>query len=361
MELLSIPVSLGELVDKYTILDIKEGKISDPEKLQHIQREKGVLKSHLNTFPHLHYLRFLTEINEVIWGLSDEIRENPDPTKCVDIIKHNDRRFRVKNKINRFSLLKEQKSYPAKKAMFCGHMETGDTINSVGIVRYLSTLYDEVVVPVKDVNLRMAKSLYEDDPSIKAVSINDVLVDGNYLRYNEYENNRKFIDQTKQSGVEVISVFYLGYNPPIPFSNSRFYDQFYTDAGIDPKLRFVYTHIPRNPHVEEAVKEKFIGDKNYVFVHNKIGDPRRIPTTDHYIFNVNECGGNDTPILHFCKMLEDAEEIHLDNSSFFCLAMYLDLSKVKRSVVYARDYHCDMMGYINPSQKWEVIYPSGRH
>jgi hypothetical protein len=357
MELLSIPTSLGEIVDKYTILDIKERKISDPEKLALVRQEKELLEPHLKSFPHRHYQRFLTEINERIWELSDETRENPDLKKCLDLFKHNDRRFRVKNKINRFSLLKEQKSYSSKRVMFCGHTETGDTIINVGIVRYLSTLYGEVIVPINDTNLQMAKILYEDDPSIKPVPFSDVLVDGKYLQYNECENNRKFIERTELSGTVVVAVFYMGGQPPNPFSNPRFYDQFYLDAGIDPKLRFLYTHIPRNPQIEEEVKEKFVGKDKYVFVHTRSGSIRRYPSTEHYTFNVNESGGQDTPLLHFCKVLEDAEELHLDNSSFFCLAINLDLTRVKRLVIYARDHHCDMETYCNPAQNWEVVYP----
>ena len=352
-----VPVSLGELVDKYTILEIKEKKITDPEKLALIRQEKELLEPHIQTFPHKHYQRFLNEINERIWELSDETRESPTLEKCVELFKHNDRRFRVKNKINQSSLLKEQKSYSSKKVLFCGHTETGDTLINIGIVRYLSTLYGEVIVPVKDVNLQMAKTLYEDDPSINPVSINEVLVDGNYVRYSEFESNRNFIEKTKRSGIDVISVLYLKDRPSAPNAHVRFYDQFYIDAGIDPKLRFLYTYIPRNLQVEEEVKEKFVGDKKYIFQHNRIGDPRRILTSEYYIFNVNECGGNNTPLLHFCKMIEDAEEVYMDNSSFFCLAIHLDLSRVKKSVVFARDYNCDMMGFTNPSQKWEVIYP----
>jgi hypothetical protein len=352
-----VPVSLGEVVDKYTILDIKEKRISDPDKLALIHQEKELLEPHIQNFPHKHYQRFLTEINERIWELSDETRESPELSKCVELFKHNDRRFRVKNKINRLSLLKEQKSYSSKKVMFCGHTETGDTLINIGIVRYLSTLYAEVIVPVKDGNLQLAKTLYEDDPSIKPVSVNDVSIDGRYLQYSEFENNRNFIEKTKKSGIDVISVLYLKGHPSAPNAHVRFYDQFYIDSGIDPKLRFLYTYIPRNLQVEEEVKQEFVGNKKYVFQHNRIGDPKRMIQSDHYIFNVNECGGNNTSLLHFCKMIEDAEEIYVDNSSFFCLAIHLDLSRVKRAVVYARDYNCDMMSFVNPSQKWEVIYP----
>ncbi len=54
-------------------------------------------------------------------------------------------------------------------------------------------------------------------------------------------------------------------------------------------------------------------------------------------------------------MLEDAAELHLINSSFFCLAVYLDIRRVKRLVVYKtiNDSQYDIGGYHPPEQPWE--------
>lgn len=48
--LISIPVSIGELFDKYTILLIKLDKISDSTKLEHVKTEISELKPFIEKF-----------------------------------------------------------------------------------------------------------------------------------------------------------------------------------------------------------------------------------------------------------------------------------------------------------------------
>lgn len=148
--MISVNVSLGELLDKYSILEIKKSRISDPVKVSHVENEMTELKSQVDQYIYNHpygmYYAFLKDINETIWDLSDHIRDNPQDTKaCMDIIHHNDRRFRVKNKINIKSVLKEQKSYPHKKiGLYVPEGMDPSVVN--GSIRYYSTVYDEVYV-----------------------------------------------------------------------------------------------------------------------------------------------------------------------------------------------------------------------
>ena len=46
--------------------------------------------------------------------------------------------------------------------------------------------------------------------------------------------------------------------------------------------------------------------------------------------------------------------IYFHDSSFFCLANYLNLSNVKKLVVYKRNMNYDLKGYTNPSQNWII-------
>ena len=52
------------------------------------------------------------------------------------------------------------------------HQGLGDMITSIGIVRYLSTCYDEVIVVCKQKNLNNIQKFYKDDSTIKLYSIN---------------------------------------------------------------------------------------------------------------------------------------------------------------------------------------------
>lgn len=117
-------ISLGELVDKLSILKIKLEKITDEEKLQHVKKEENVLAEKLyslqleNIDQHLNQM---IEINLKLWKIEDDIRElerakdfNQEFIELARAVyKTNDERFKRKNTINALykSSLVEVKSY----------------------------------------------------------------------------------------------------------------------------------------------------------------------------------------------------------------------------------------------------------
>lgn len=120
-----IPVSNGELVDKYTILQIKLQKIQDQEKLQIVQKEYQLLKTYIDklqaSFNLLDLMNKLKIINESLWEIEDKIRKKElrqEFDKEFIILSRsvyftNDRRFEVKLQINTLtnSNISEVKSY----------------------------------------------------------------------------------------------------------------------------------------------------------------------------------------------------------------------------------------------------------
>lgn len=77
---ISIPVSIGELIDKLTILEIKSETITDELKLKNIRYEfeslNKIFKS-LNLDNDIHdFYNELYDINLTIWNLEDQIREH---------------------------------------------------------------------------------------------------------------------------------------------------------------------------------------------------------------------------------------------------------------------------------------------
>ena len=69
----SIPISIGELFDKYTILQIKSTKIKDQNKLNNINKEINYLQPFINKY-NIDF-RELKDINEKLWIIEDNIRE----------------------------------------------------------------------------------------------------------------------------------------------------------------------------------------------------------------------------------------------------------------------------------------------
>ncbi|MDC3178497.1 DUF6165 family protein [Pelagibacteraceae bacterium] len=123
--LINTPISLGELVDKISILMIKKKNISDSIKLQHVNKEleflHKTLKKYISEDEINEFLLKLVNINSKLWDIEDDIRECErkklfDQT-FIDLARSvyftNDERAKVKNDINKNfgSELVEVKSY----------------------------------------------------------------------------------------------------------------------------------------------------------------------------------------------------------------------------------------------------------
>ena len=123
--LINTPISLGELVDKISILLIKQKNINDKSKILHVNKELDYLKSKLEKKIKKeeinNYLDQLVKINSELWKIEDDIREC-ERKKIFDqtfielarsVYFTNDKRANVKSDINiKFgSELVEVKSY----------------------------------------------------------------------------------------------------------------------------------------------------------------------------------------------------------------------------------------------------------
>jgi len=123
---LRIPVSAGELLDKISILSIKEARISDGAKLANVRKELRLLQDVAEGLPIeesqlSRWLSALREVNESLWEIEDEIRacearrefEDPFISLARAVYRKNDERSRIKREINEAtgSEIVEEKSY----------------------------------------------------------------------------------------------------------------------------------------------------------------------------------------------------------------------------------------------------------
>ena len=126
MNKILVEVSVGELLDKISILEIKQEKIKDPEKLKFINEEHSILKDQLNnnvkSDQKLNELfESLKQINAKLWVIEDNKRQcEKEKDFTEDFIKlsrdvHflNDDRAKIKLEINNHtgSKIKEIKEY----------------------------------------------------------------------------------------------------------------------------------------------------------------------------------------------------------------------------------------------------------
>jgi hypothetical protein len=123
--MITIPVSVGELLDKLSILQVKKTKISDIEKLEYINKELELLYNLSYVFFENNKIQLLynnlVEINFKLWDIEDEIRkfekEKNFSSEFIELSRQvyytNDKRFEIKNEINKMtdSDIKEVKEY----------------------------------------------------------------------------------------------------------------------------------------------------------------------------------------------------------------------------------------------------------
>jgi hypothetical protein len=104
-----VPVSVGELCDKYTILQIKAERISDVEKLKKVMGELQLLKPLVEQYNvSQELLTNLKIINESLWDIEDRIRKKESlkqfDAEFIEIARTvyitNDARFVAKSAVN---------------------------------------------------------------------------------------------------------------------------------------------------------------------------------------------------------------------------------------------------------------------
>lgn len=124
MNKVTIPVSVGELIDKITILEIKLEKIKDANKLANVSKELSLLKSISHNIAQDELEPLIVELkntNLLLWNIEEKKRKK-ELAKCFDqefiklarsVYIYNDKRAEIKKQINLItnSNIIEEKSY----------------------------------------------------------------------------------------------------------------------------------------------------------------------------------------------------------------------------------------------------------
>lgn len=126
MDIIQVPVSPGEVLDKITILEIKSERISDAGKLANVKRELELLQAAWQnsvdedeTVRRIHDQ--LKTINEALWEIEDDIRDKERAREFDEVFIElarsvyvtNDQRANAKKELNVYlgSEIVEEKSY----------------------------------------------------------------------------------------------------------------------------------------------------------------------------------------------------------------------------------------------------------
>ena len=126
MDIIQVPVSPGEVLDKITILEIKSERMDDPEKIANVRRELKLLQDKWqhsvdedDTVRQIHAK--LKSINEALWEIEDDIRDKERARefdeRFIELARSvyvtNDQRADAKKELNLYlgSEIVEEKSY----------------------------------------------------------------------------------------------------------------------------------------------------------------------------------------------------------------------------------------------------------
>ena len=125
-DVMTVPVSFGEVLDKITILEIKSERIADPEKVKNVRLELDELSANWNQVVQdqtaISNLRSqLKAVNEELWVIEDDIRDQEAAQdfgpKFIELARAvyvtNDKRAAIKKEVNLAlgSRFVEEKSY----------------------------------------------------------------------------------------------------------------------------------------------------------------------------------------------------------------------------------------------------------
>ena len=127
-----IPVSVGELIDKITILTIKQERITDPKKLKNINHELALLNKEFGDIPYTDVRNLMNSqlidqlkaVNNQLWDIENYKRAMEKDQNFGDgfinaarqVYLKNDERARIKSEINELtkSPIKEEKEHNYK-------------------------------------------------------------------------------------------------------------------------------------------------------------------------------------------------------------------------------------------------------
>ena len=187
------------------------------------------------------------------------------------------------------------------------HLGLGDHIICNGLVRYYKEIYGKVSVFCKFHNYENVKYMYRDDEDIKVLPEGEDAEVEKFIVLNKIEN-------------DLIRVGFTNLN----LCDSKTFDVcFYEQFKIPFLVRFVNYHVDRDLELErKIINELNPNGEKYIFTHNI--DKNKIKSN----FKIIENPINHS-IFNLISLIENAEEVHIMESSIKCLVNSYKISKPK--------------------------------
>ena len=262
---IKLEVSIGEALDKLTILDIKKDKIVDVNNKADVVNEYNYLYEELKKFitNNNYYYGLLKKVNLEIWDLMDIIRTPIDKETyyllCDMTVNLNDSRFLLKKKINALSesKFKEQKGYKKRCINIAINTDQNIFVLFLGAIRYYSLFYDEVYVYIKNLQnynnelidpyIFVLPTPDRTDTNTNATTTNNTTTEGAFGTFTE--SNHDYIIVSDNNSVENVDINITKRIAHTYFINKKKYSNEEYKETSDILINNIYKKLDLDPSI----------------------------------------------------------------------------------------------------------------
>ena len=207
-----------------------------------------------------------------------------------------------------------------REVMVVHQLGLGDYFICNGLVNYFSEVYDRVFLPVRPHNFPTVNCLYQDNPKVQPIQIEGV---------------QKTVEYSLDCyGIPIIEADVYMHRP----STARWYRWYYEQFGLPYDYRFTKFKLPQHIPDLDLVYEKAVATPEpYRLVHDEASVGGRVPLkwvneSAHDMRIVKVSAGITNNLLSWMRVIENAHEIHLIDSSVFnlvhCIGQQLGHKKI---------------------------------
>ena len=222
------------------------------------------------------------------------------------------------------------------------HLGLGDHILCNGLIRSISSKYNNILLPVKHHNILNIQDLFKDLENVKLVPILD---DRDMIKYCDY------LDKNSND------ILRIGIFGDSFMKNCNTFDEsFYNQVSIDYFYRWSKFYYAVEQ--EKQIKLNNLTENEYVFVHDDISRNLNIKEkyiNDKLIYRPSHNLGafTNNTIFQYYDILHKSREIHCMDSSFACLIDHISSLKDKPKFIhrYIRK-HNNNPNYLN---NWTIL------
>ena len=192
-----------------------------------------------------------------------------------------------------------------REVMVVHQLGLGDYFICNGLVNYFSEIYDRVFVPVKPHNLATVSCLYNDNKKVVVFEIGGI-----------EETAENSLDCY---GIPIIEADVYMHRPP----SARWYKWYYEQFKLPYEYRFSKFQLPQSIPDVDLVFEQVVGNlTDYRLVHDEPSTGIRVPLkwvdeSAHDVPIIKITSSICSNLLSWMRVIENAQEIHLIDSSVF--------------------------------------------